>query len=55
MRTFFAANGPDFVSCVISPPFESVHIYELIANILGIQPAENDGSFDEVKFLVRNR
>lgn len=54
MRTFFAANGPDFVSGVTSPAFESVHIYELIANILGIQPAENDGNFDEVKFLVRN-
>lgn len=55
MRTFFAANGPDFVSGVTSPPFESVHIYELISNILGIQPAENDGSFEEVKFLLNNR
>lgn len=55
MRTFFAANGPDFVEGVISPPFESVHIYELIANILGIQPAQNDGSFDEVHFLLKNR
>lgn len=55
MRTFFAANGPDFVNGVTSPPFESVHIYELIANILGIQPAENDGSFEEVKFLIKNR
>jgi predicted AlkP superfamily pyrophosphatase or phosphodiesterase len=55
MRSFFAANGPDFVSGVISPPFESVHIYELIANILDIQPAENDGSIDEVNFLLKNQ
>lgn len=55
MRTFFAANGPDFVNGVTSPPFESVHIYELIANILGIQPAENDGNFDSVRFLLENR
>lgn len=55
MRTFFAASGPAFVNGVTSPPFESVHIYELIANILGIQPAENDGSFEEVKFLLNNR
>jgi len=54
MRTFFAAKGPDFRQGETSPPFESVHIYELMANILGIQPAENDGSFEEVKFLVRN-
>ena len=55
MRSFFAANGPDFVSGVITPPFESVHIYELIANILDIQPAENDGNIDEVKFLLKNQ
>jgi len=55
MRSFFAANGPDFVSGVISLPFESVHIYELIAYILDIQPAENDGSIDEVKFLLKNQ
>ncbi len=55
MRTFFAAKGPAFVNGETSPPFESVHIYELIANILGIQPAENDGSLDEVQFLLKNR
>lgn len=54
MRTFFAATGPDFVTGVTSPPFESVHIHELIAKILGISPAETDGSFDEVKFLVKS-
>tara|TARA_R100001143_G_C3361215_1_gene136151 strand:- start:3634 stop:4890 length:1257 start_codon:yes stop_codon:yes gene_type:complete len=55
MRTFFAAAGPAFVEGETSPPFESVHIYELIAHILDIQPAENDGSIDEVKFLLKNR
>lgn len=55
MRTFFAANGPAFVNGVTSPSFESVHIYSLIANILNIQPAENDGNIEEIKFLLKDQ
>ncbi|PKD43170.1 ectonucleotide pyrophosphatase/phosphodiesterase [Rhodohalobacter barkolensis] len=52
MHTFFAAKGPAFKSGAIEGPVESVHMYELMAYLLQIEPAENDGSLDEVrKFL----
>ncbi|WP_069132366.1 alkaline phosphatase family protein [Rhodohalobacter halophilus] len=52
MFTFFAAKGPAFKSGAVEGPVESVHMYELMAYLLQIEPAENDGSLDEVlKFL----
>lgn len=53
MRTIFIANGPDFVSGEISPPFQSVHIYEMMCKILGITPAENNGNIMDVEHMLR--
>ncbi len=53
MLTFFAANGPDFKTGVRVPEFESVHIYELMAHLLNLTPAPNDGSLEEVRNLLR--
>ncbi|TVR19838.1 MAG: alkaline phosphatase family protein [Balneolaceae bacterium] len=52
MHTFFAAKGPDFKSGDVAPPLESVHIYELMARILNLEPAPNDGNFEEVNHLL---
>jgi predicted AlkP superfamily pyrophosphatase or phosphodiesterase len=52
MHTFFAAKGPDFQQGAEVPPLESVHIYELMARILNLEPAPNDGNFEEVKHLL---
>lgn len=46
MRTFFAARGPSLKSGERVPAFQSVHIYNLLASLLGIEPAENDGDPD---------
>jgi predicted AlkP superfamily pyrophosphatase or phosphodiesterase len=54
MRTFFAAKGPDFVSGEVVSAFESIHIYELMAYILGLNPAPNDGNRDELRHLLKN-
>lgn len=43
MRSFFAATGPSFKSGETVQGFQSVHIYNLLAHLLGIDPAENDG------------
>jgi predicted AlkP superfamily pyrophosphatase or phosphodiesterase len=53
MLTFFAAAGPDFIRGETAEGFESIHIYELMSRILGITPAPNNGSLDEVKHLLR--
>jgi len=52
MHTFFAAKGPAFKVNAKEGPVESVHMYELMAYLLQIEPTENDGSLNEVqKFL----
>ncbi|TVR34330.1 MAG: alkaline phosphatase family protein [Balneolaceae bacterium] len=53
MRTFFAAGGPDFKQGVVVDPFESVHIYELMAYLLRLEPASNDGDPEELLHLLR--
>jgi predicted AlkP superfamily pyrophosphatase or phosphodiesterase len=53
MRTFFAARGPDFKQGVVVDPFESVHIYELMVYLLGLDPAPNDGNPEELLYLLR--
>lgn len=52
MRTFFAAKGPDFRTGERVQAVESIHIYELLTHLLGIDPAENDGDLDQIRFLL---
>lgn len=54
MRTIFIADGPDFKDGKIVKPFQNIHIYELMCNILGLEPAENDGNSEEVNNLLRD-
>lgn len=43
MHGIFLGQGPAFPAGKRVPAFENVHIYEMLARLLGIQPAENDG------------
>jgi predicted AlkP superfamily pyrophosphatase or phosphodiesterase len=43
MRGIFVASGPAFKSGVVLPPFENIHIYDALAQVLGLTPARNDG------------
>lgn len=52
MRPFFIAMGPAFKKGYVSEQFNSVDIYPLMCHILGIEPAPNNGSFDNVKELL---
>lgn len=53
MRAIFVAAGPAFRSGTLVEPFQNVHVYALMARILGINPAPNDGSLDSVRTLLR--
>jgi predicted AlkP superfamily pyrophosphatase or phosphodiesterase len=44
MRALFIAHGPAFKGGTTLPPFENVNVYSLIAALLGVTPAPNDGS-----------
>jgi predicted AlkP superfamily pyrophosphatase or phosphodiesterase len=53
MQAFFVAHGPAFKEGAQVKPFQNIHIYELINHLMGTEPADNDGSLDSVKVLLR--
>jgi predicted AlkP superfamily pyrophosphatase or phosphodiesterase len=44
MRALFIADGPAFRDGVELPAFENVDVYPLLARLLGVKPAPNDGN-----------
>ncbi len=53
MGATFIARGPAFKSGVVVEPFQNIHLYSLMAHILEIAPAPNDGSLDSVRVVLR--
>ena len=53
MDALFVGNGPGFVSGVVAPAFENIHLYELMAALLKIEPAPNDGRPDVTAGFLR--
>jgi len=53
MQPIFRAEGPDFKKGFHAASFRNVSVYPLICYLLGITPAANDGSLEEVKQLLR--
>ncbi|TVQ67299.1 MAG: alkaline phosphatase family protein [Balneolaceae bacterium] len=53
MFSFFAAKGPAFRNGERVSGIEAIHLYELMAHLLGIEPAPNDGTLDEVIHLLK--
>jgi alkaline phosphatase D len=55
MKAIFIANGPSFKSGYKRDEFENIHIYPLVAHILGIDTFEKiDGDLEMVKDLLSN-
>ena len=53
MQAIFVADGPAFKSGYSRKVFENIHIYPLLAYILGLEPyAEIDGDLDVVRDLL---
>ncbi|CAH1268533.1 ENPP7 [Branchiostoma lanceolatum] len=53
MKALFRAWGPNFRrGYVRSDPFDSVHIYPLMCEILGVDPAPNNGTLEEVSDML---
>ncbi len=55
MGAIFVAAGPGFAEGKVVPPFRNVHVYALMARLLGLVPAPNDGSLDSVRAMLRAR
>jgi predicted AlkP superfamily pyrophosphatase or phosphodiesterase len=43
MRAIFIAHGPAFRQGMTIPAFDNVDVYPLLAHLLGVAPADNDG------------
>ena len=53
MGATFIAEGPAFKEGLSVTPFQNIHIYELMCEVLGLTPAENYGSLDSVRAMLR--
>lgn len=53
MGGIFIARGPAFKAGHRVPPFEIVHLYNLMCSILGLEPAPNDGDPHALQSLLR--
>jgi predicted AlkP superfamily pyrophosphatase or phosphodiesterase len=53
MGALFIAAGPRTVRGRVVPAFGNVHVYSLLANLLGLTPAATDGSLDSVRSVLR--
>lgn len=52
MQALFVAHGPAFRHGVRFHAFRNVDVYPLMAHLLGITPAANDGDYGEVKEML---
>ncbi len=53
VHAIFYAAGPDFKQGYIQPSFQNIHIYSLLAHLLGIIPAKTDGDLDFVLDMLK--
>ena len=53
MHGVFVAAGPAFKQGETVPAFDNVHIYNALAAILGVTPADNDGDPAIARALLR--
>ncbi|XP_037665541.1 ectonucleotide pyrophosphatase/phosphodiesterase family member 7 [Choloepus didactylus] len=54
MKTIFRAVGPNFKKGLEVEPFESIHVYELMCQLLGIVPEANDGDLSTLLPVLRS-
>ncbi len=53
MHGLFIASGPQFRQGVIIPPLENIHLYAMMARVLGLRPAPNDGRLEATAGVFR--
>ncbi|HWP38706.1 MAG TPA: ectonucleotide pyrophosphatase/phosphodiesterase [Gemmatimonadales bacterium] len=54
MGAFFVGRGPRIRRGVVAPPFQSIHVYALLAELLGITPAATEARVDSVRAVLRS-
>ena len=54
MDGIFIAHGPAFKSGFTGPKIHNIHLYEMMCKILGVVPANNDGSLEISKVFLND-
>jgi predicted AlkP superfamily pyrophosphatase or phosphodiesterase len=52
MRAIFIAHGSAFKTRTVIEPFENIQVYSVMARILGLTPAPNDGNDDVARAVL---
>ncbi|KAM9309151.1 ectonucleotide pyrophosphatase/phosphodiesterase family member 7 [Pholidichthys leucotaenia] len=55
MKTIFRAFGPSFKNNFLSEPFDSIHIYPLMCELLQVEPAPHNGSLSITQNMLVRR
>jgi predicted AlkP superfamily pyrophosphatase or phosphodiesterase len=55
MGAVLVGAGPGIAPGVTVRPLHNVHVYPLLAALLGVTPARTDGSLDSVRAMLRPR
>ena len=50
----FIGEGPAFKHGIMAEPFDNVNVYGIVADILGIKPAKNDGDLKSVDYILKD-
>lgn len=53
MRAAFIAHGSAFKKRFVAEPFENVQVYNVMARILNLKPAKNDGDFQVAEQILK--
>jgi predicted AlkP superfamily pyrophosphatase or phosphodiesterase len=53
MRALFVAHGPAFKRARVVSPFPNVDVYNIVAKVLRLQPAPNDGGTETASTVLR--
>ena len=53
LGALFVAAGPDIQPGRVIGPVANVHVYPLLARLLGITPASSDGALDSIRAVLR--
>ncbi|XP_076826644.1 autotaxin isoform X2 [Brachyhypopomus gauderio] len=54
MQTIFLGHGPMFKFKTKVPPFESIELYNIMCDLLGLKPAPNNGTHGSLNHLLKS-
>jgi predicted AlkP superfamily pyrophosphatase or phosphodiesterase len=53
MRALFVAHGPSFKQHLVTPVFDNIHVYALLAKLLGVTPKATEGRLAVTQGMLR--